>query len=133
MVGSSVLLGAAFVALGILVSTLVRDRGTAAGIAVGVWLLLVLLYDMGAARRCWSPTRASTSPAGRWTRCCCSTRPTPTACSTWPGWPMCGCCRAWRRSAARAACRRPCCSPRSLAWALLPLAAAAALFSRREL
>ncbi|MCB4825067.1 ABC transporter permease subunit [Roseicella aerolata] len=46
MLGSSVLLGAAFVALGILVSTLVRDRGAAAGIAVGLWLLLVLLWDM---------------------------------------------------------------------------------------
>lgn len=47
MLGSSVLLGAAFVALGMLASTLVRDRGTAAGIAVGLWLLLVLLWDMG--------------------------------------------------------------------------------------
>ncbi|RAI55174.1 ABC transporter permease subunit [Roseicella frigidaeris] len=47
MIGSSVLLGAAFVALGTLASTLVRDRGAAAGIAVGLWLLLVLLWDMG--------------------------------------------------------------------------------------
>jgi len=47
MLGSSVLLGAAFVALGMLASTLVRNRGTAAGIAVGLWLLLVLLWDMG--------------------------------------------------------------------------------------
>ena len=46
MLGSSVLLGAAFVALGTLVSALVRDRGTAAGLAVGVWLAFVLLYDM---------------------------------------------------------------------------------------
>lgn len=46
MLGSSVLLGAAFVALGYLVSALVRDRGTAAGLAVGLWLLLVLLWDM---------------------------------------------------------------------------------------
>ncbi len=46
MVGSSVLLGAAFVALGYLVNTLVRDRGTAAGVAVGIWLVLVLVYDM---------------------------------------------------------------------------------------
>ena len=46
MIGSSVLLGAVFVALGYLVSTAVRDRGTAAGIAIGVWLLFVLLYDM---------------------------------------------------------------------------------------
>jgi Cu-processing system permease protein len=47
MVGSSVLLGAVFVAIGYLVSTLVRDRGTAGGIAIGVWLVFVLLYDMG--------------------------------------------------------------------------------------
>ncbi|MGQ9366678.1 ABC transporter permease subunit [Azospirillum sp. ST 5-10] len=47
MIGSSVLLGAAFTALGYLASTLVRDRGTAAGIAVAVWLVFVLLYDMG--------------------------------------------------------------------------------------
>lgn len=46
MVGSSVLLGAVFVAFGYLVSALVRDRGTAAGICIGLWLLLVLIYDM---------------------------------------------------------------------------------------
>jgi Cu-processing system permease protein len=46
MIGSSVMLGAVFVALGYLISVSVRDRGTAAGLAVGIWLLLVLLYDM---------------------------------------------------------------------------------------
>jgi Cu-processing system permease protein len=46
MIGSSVLLGAVFVALGYLVSTVVRDRATAGGIAVGLWLVFVLLYDM---------------------------------------------------------------------------------------
>jgi len=46
MIGSSVLLGAVFISIGYLVSTLVRDRGTAGGIAIGVWLLFVLLYDM---------------------------------------------------------------------------------------
>jgi len=46
MIGSSVLLGAVFVAIGYLVSALVRDRGTAAGICIGLWLLLVLIYDM---------------------------------------------------------------------------------------
>lgn len=46
MVGSSVLLGAVFVAIGYLVSALVRDRGTAAGACVGLWLLLVLIFDM---------------------------------------------------------------------------------------
>lgn len=46
MIGSSVLLGAVFVAIGYLVSAMVRDRGTAAGICIGLWLLLVLIYDM---------------------------------------------------------------------------------------
>lgn len=46
MIGSSVLLGAAFVSIGYLVSTLVRDRGTAAGVCIGLWLLLVLIYDL---------------------------------------------------------------------------------------
>ena len=46
MIGSSVLLGAIFVAIGYLVSAIVRDRGTAAGVCVGLWLLLVLIYDM---------------------------------------------------------------------------------------
>jgi len=46
MVGSSVLLGAVFIALGYLVSAMVRERATAAGLAIGIWLALVLLYDM---------------------------------------------------------------------------------------
>ncbi len=46
MIGSSVLLGAVFVAIGYLVSALVRDRGTAAGLCIGLWLLLVLIFDM---------------------------------------------------------------------------------------
>jgi Cu-processing system permease protein len=41
-----VLLGAIFVAIGYLVSAMVRDRGTAAGVCIGLWLLLVLIYDM---------------------------------------------------------------------------------------
>ncbi|HLI14355.1 MAG TPA: ABC transporter permease [Alphaproteobacteria bacterium] len=43
---SSVLLGCAFLALGYLVSALVRERATAAGIAVVLWLAFVLLYDL---------------------------------------------------------------------------------------
>lgn len=46
MIGSSVLLGMVFLALGYLVSVAARDRGLAAGLAIGTWLLLVLLYDM---------------------------------------------------------------------------------------
>jgi Cu-processing system permease protein len=46
MMGSSVLLGAAFIALGYLVSASVRERATAAGLAIGVWLVFVVLYDI---------------------------------------------------------------------------------------
>lgn len=45
MVLTSIMLGAAFVSMGVLASTLVRERATAAGLAVGVWLFFVLLYD----------------------------------------------------------------------------------------
>ena len=47
MMGSSVLLGAAFISLGYLVSASVRERATAAGLAIGVWLVFVVLYDIG--------------------------------------------------------------------------------------
>lgn len=46
LIGSSVLLGACFLAMGYLISTCVRDRATAAGIAIGIWLFFVLIYDM---------------------------------------------------------------------------------------
>lgn len=46
MVAASILLGAVFLALGLLASTLVRQRSTAGGIAIGLWLLFVLIYDM---------------------------------------------------------------------------------------
>ena len=46
MLGSSILLGAVFLAIGYLASTLVSERSTAGGIAIGIWLLFVLIYDM---------------------------------------------------------------------------------------
>jgi len=46
MTASSILLGGAFLGLGYLISASVRERGTAAGIAIGVWLVFVLIYDM---------------------------------------------------------------------------------------
>jgi Cu-processing system permease protein len=46
MLGSSIMLGAVFVAIGYLISSLVRDRGTAAGVSIGIWLLMVLVFDM---------------------------------------------------------------------------------------
>ncbi len=46
MLASSILLGSAFLALGYLVSATVADRGIAGGLAIGIWLLFVLIYDM---------------------------------------------------------------------------------------
>ena len=46
MMGSSLLLGAVFIGLGYLVSVLVRERSTAAGAAVVLWLIFVVLYDL---------------------------------------------------------------------------------------
>jgi Cu-processing system permease protein len=46
MIATSGLLGGVFVAIGYFISTLVRDRGTAGGAAIGVWLFFVLIYDM---------------------------------------------------------------------------------------
>lgn len=46
LIVSSVALGWVFIGVGYLLSVLVRERSTAAGLAVTVWLLLVVLYDM---------------------------------------------------------------------------------------
>jgi len=46
LIGSSVVLGWVFIGVGYLLSVLVQERSTAAGLAVTVWLLLVVLYDM---------------------------------------------------------------------------------------
>lgn len=43
---SSILLGGVFVAIGYLISALAGERSTAGGIAIGVWLFFVLIYDM---------------------------------------------------------------------------------------
>ena len=42
----AVLLGAVFLGFGYLVSTLVGERAQAAGLALGLWLVLVVLYDL---------------------------------------------------------------------------------------
>ncbi|WP_345797507.1 ABC transporter permease [Castellaniella sp. MT123] len=46
LIAASILLGASFLSLGYLISSLVQERATAAGIAIGVWLFLVVIYDM---------------------------------------------------------------------------------------
>lgn len=43
---SSVLLGLSFLAIAYLVSVTAAERSTAAGVAIGVWLLFVLVYDL---------------------------------------------------------------------------------------
>jgi len=45
LIGSSILLGAVFIAFGYVVSVATPQRATAGGIAVAVWLVFVLLYD----------------------------------------------------------------------------------------
>jgi len=44
---SAVLLGATFLGLGYAVSGLVRQPGAAAGLAIGLWLVGIVLYDLG--------------------------------------------------------------------------------------
>ncbi len=46
LLASSILLGSAFVALAYWVSASVRERGTAAGISIGLWLVFVVIYDL---------------------------------------------------------------------------------------
>ena len=46
MVAASILLGAAFIALGTLFSAVVAERGTAAGVSAAAWLVFVVLFDM---------------------------------------------------------------------------------------
>jgi Cu-processing system permease protein len=45
--GSALLLGAVFVGLGYLLSILCDERAKAAGLALCLWLLLVVIYDLG--------------------------------------------------------------------------------------
>ncbi len=47
MMGSSLLLGCAFLSVGYLISSLVRERTVATGLAVATWLVLVVFYDLG--------------------------------------------------------------------------------------
>ena len=46
LIAASVILGAAFLSMGYLISAKVKERGTAAGIAIGVWLFFVVIFDM---------------------------------------------------------------------------------------
>jgi Cu-processing system permease protein len=46
MIISSIVLGGTFLSIGYLISSCVKDRSMAGGIAIGIWLFLVLVYDM---------------------------------------------------------------------------------------
>lgn len=46
LIASSILLGAAFIAIGYVISVTANDRAAAAGFAIGVWLVFVLIFDM---------------------------------------------------------------------------------------
>ncbi len=46
MMLTSITLGAVFVSLGYLISVIVRERATAAGLGMAVWLLFVVIYDL---------------------------------------------------------------------------------------
>ncbi|MCC5970032.1 MAG: ABC transporter permease [Pararhodobacter sp.] len=44
---TSLLLGAAFLAIGYALSAIARRPGAAAGLAIGLWLVMIVLYDLG--------------------------------------------------------------------------------------
>ncbi len=44
---TSIALGAAFLGIGYLVSSMVRQTGVASGIVIIIWLVCVVLYDLG--------------------------------------------------------------------------------------
>lgn len=46
LIASTILLGLAFLALAYLISAIVSERSTAVGLAVGLWLFFVIVYDL---------------------------------------------------------------------------------------
>ena len=95
LLGSSILLGATFLAIGYLLSALVRERATAGGMALGIWLLLVIVYDTALLGLLVADDGHVVTP-GLFGALLCSIRRTPFACSTspaslmpawWPGSP----------------------------------------------
>jgi Cu-processing system permease protein len=132
MIGSSVLLGAAFVALGMLASTLVRDRGTAAGIAVGLWLLTVLIWDL-ALLGLLVADAGERITAGLVDAALLLNPADAYRLLNLAGLPGLGEMSGMAGLAEGTGLTPPVLSAALLAWVLVPLAAAAAAFSRREL
>ena len=46
LIASSIVLGATFIAIGYIASASVRQTGTAAALAIAIWLFAVVLYDL---------------------------------------------------------------------------------------
>jgi Cu-processing system permease protein len=132
MIGSSVLLGAAFVALGMLASTLVRDRGTAAGLAVGLWLLMVLIWDM-ALLGLLVADAGERMTAGMVDAALLLNPADAFRLFNLAGLPGLGTLSGMAGLAEGTGLTPPILLGALLAWVLVPLAAAAAAFSRREL
>lgn len=132
MIGSSVLLGAAFVALGMLASTLVRDRGTAAGLAVGLWLLMVLIWDM-ALLGLLVADAGERMTAGMVDAALLLNPADAYRLFNLAGLPGLGALSGMAGLAEGTGLTPPILLGALLAWVLVPLAAAAAAFSRREL
>ncbi|PWS35910.1 hypothetical protein DFH01_20310 [Falsiroseomonas bella] len=132
MIGSSVLLGAAFVALGMLASALVRDRGTAAGIAVGLWLLMVLIWDM-ALLGLLVADAGERITAGMLDAALLLNPADAYRLLNLAGLPGLGELSGMAGVAEGTALGPPVLLAALLAWVLVPLAAAAAVFARREL
>jgi Cu-processing system permease protein len=126
------LMGAAFVALGMLASTLVRDRGTAAGIAVGLWLLTVLIWDL-ALLGLLVADAGERITAGMVDAFLLLNPADAYRLLNLAGLPGLGEMSGMAGLAEGTGLTPPVLSAALLAWVLVPLAAAAAAFSRREL
>lgn len=132
MVGSSVLLGAAFIALGMLASTLVHDRGAAAGVAVGLWLVMVLLWDMALLGVLVADAGESIS-AGMVDAALLLNPTDAYRLLNLAGLPGLGALSGMAGLAEGTGLTPAVLLATLAAWVLLPLAAAAAVFTRREL
>lgn len=132
MIGSSILLGAAFITLGMLASTLVRDRGAAAGVAVGLWLLMVLLWDM-ALLALLVADAGETISAGMVDAALLLNPADVFRLLNLAGLPGLGALSGMAGLADGTGLTPPVLLAALMAWVLVPLAAAAAVFTRREL
>jgi Cu-processing system permease protein len=129
LIGSSVLLGAVFVAIGTMISVAVRDRGTAAGIAIGVWLGFVLIWDM-ALLRILVADQGRTVTVGVLDALLLF-NPTDTYRLLNMSGAGVGVFADLTGTAERSMLTTPVLAGALLAWIIVPLAAAAALFARR--